>query len=66
MKARSLAIGVRKSGDDAASNDMHPKTDLNNIMDELIANNKHNVRVRPSTPRKPRASTAAWGNVKPR
>jgi hypothetical protein len=41
----------RPQGGEEGATEMQPKTDLNNIMDELIANNKHNVRVRPSTPR---------------
>ncbi len=41
----------RPQGEEGVNSEIQPKTDLNNIMDELIANNKHNVRVRPSTPR---------------
>ena len=43
--------GHRRPQDESGKDADAPKTDLNSIMDELIANNKHNVRVRPSTPR---------------
>ena len=42
--------GHRRPQEDSAQENA-PKQDLDNIMDELIANNKHNVRVRPTTPR---------------